>query len=159
MNVATLAYHFGDKDGLYRTVVQRLHEELASAWPELPPGTPPEGVLRAVLVTAWSFCREHREHNRLLLRHVLDAGALPAVVVESWSERLISRAAGLVGALRPDWPEPRRRLMVSAVQHLLVRWSLEDPDQLRALLGGPDDVDGAVIDFVEHLVRSQISSR
>lgn len=156
VNVATLAYHFSDKDGLYRAVVQRLHEDLAAEFPSLPAARSPDEVLRAVLEAAWAFCLAHREHNRLLLRHVLDAGALPEVVVESWSEPLMARAVAVVALFRPDWSEARRRLLVNSVQHLLVRWSLEDPDQFRALLGGIDDLDGAIVDFAEGLVRAQL---
>lgn len=159
VNVATLAYHFDDKDGLYRAVVQRLHQDLSEAFPSLPQGSDPSTLLRSVIAGAWAFSLAHREHNRLLLRHVLDSGALPEVVVESWSEPLISRAVAVIAMFRPEWPAWRARLLVSSVQHLLVRWSVEDPDQLHALLGRPDDVDAAVVAFTEDLVRGQLGLR
>lgn len=156
VNVATLAYHFSDKEGLYTTVVQRLHEDLAEAFPKTPPAGNPDELLRWYLQATWDFCVEHREHNRLLLRHVLDRGALPDVVIENWSDDLMERATQVLSMFRPDWPETRIRLLVTAVQHLLVRYSLEHPAQFDRIHANPEDRDTAIVDFMELMVRSML---
>jgi len=137
VNVATLAYHFADKEGLYDCVVQRLHEDLAAAFPSEPPRGTPEEVLRGYVAAAWAFTVQHRQHVRLLLRHVLDHGAQPAVVLDEWSDRLLGRADALLALFRPEWPPHRRRLLVLSLMHLTVRLVLEDPGQLARMSGIP----------------------
>ncbi len=194
VNVATLAYHFGDKDGLYTTVVQRMHEDLEAAFPSAEAivadlvgsegGLTIDRILRRMIEEGWAFCVSHREHNRLLLRHVLDAGALPDIVIENWTNPLMDRAVGALQLARPDLPAARIRLLVSAIQHLMVRWVLEDPAQWGVIVGMPpespdvagdsdgDAADGvdvesrqaearermgtAVVDFLERVARAEL---
>ena len=156
VNVATLAYHFEDKEGLYKTVVQRLHEDLNTSFPTTPPPGDPDTLLRWYLEMAWQFCVDHREHQRVLLRHVLDRGMLPEVVLENWTESLMSRAVMVLRVFRPDLPEHRLRLLISSVQHLLVRFVLEDAQQFEALVGSDVDKATLVVDFLEDLVRSHL---
>lgn len=42
VNVATLAYYFEGKEGLYLTVLQRLHEDLVSFLPSAMPALGPD---------------------------------------------------------------------------------------------------------------------
>jgi AcrR family transcriptional regulator len=175
VNVATLAYHFGDKDGLYTTVVQRLHEDLTAAFPSPeailqavlePDGTlRTDSVVRRLIEVGWAFCLEHRQHNRLLLRHVLDAGALPEVVVSNWSRALMDRVVDALRLARPELTPERIRTVVSGVQHLLVRWSLEDPAQFAVILGldgegaespSDEEMGRVVVDFLERVARSEL---
>lgn len=156
VNVATLAYHFNDKEGLYATVVQRLHEDLAASFPNEPPAGNPDELLRWYLEAAWDFSVAHREHNRLLLRHVLDRGALPEVIIENWSDQLMSRAVQVLAMFRPDWDETQTRLLVTSVQHLLVRYALEDPTQFAFIHANPEDINSAVVDFLEAMTRSML---
>jgi AcrR family transcriptional regulator len=138
VNVATLAYHFTDKEGLYDTVVQRVHVDLSGELP-LPPLGTPRDLLRFWVHTGYRFARSHREHIQLLLRHVLDHGSLPQIVLDRWSEPLLSRAEKIVAAFRPDLPRHRHRLLVMSLQHLTVRLVLEDPRQLSQMSGIPED--------------------
>jgi AcrR family transcriptional regulator len=157
VNVATLAYHFEDKEGLYETVVQRLHEDLAAGFPSSPPTGPPDEVLRAWVALGWAFARSHRDHIRLLIRHLLDHGALPEIVVERWSERLLSRADAIIAALRPTWPATRRRMLVLSIMHLTVRLVLEDPKQLSVMSGVPvDRLEDEVVDWIASLALREL---
>lgn len=157
VNVATLAYHYSDKEGLYDCVVQRLHEDLAAAFPSALPGGTAEEVVRGVVRVAWTFAVEHRQHVRLLVRHVLDHGAQPAVVAEQWSEQLMARADALLAAFRPEWTSTRRRLLVVSVMHLTVRLVLEDPAQLARMIGVAEDrLEDEVVAWLGDLVVREL---
>ncbi|MEQ1500817.1 MAG: TetR family transcriptional regulator [Myxococcota bacterium] len=156
VNVATLAYHFQDKEGLYDTVVQRLHADLAG-FPTSPTAAPPADALRWYIGEAWAFARAHRQHLRLLLRHVLDHGAQPQVVLDRWSEPLLVRADALLAPFRPDWPPARRRMLVLSLMHLTVRLVLEDPRQLSLMSGIPEDaIEREVVDWLAGLAGREL---
>jgi AcrR family transcriptional regulator len=156
VNVATLAYHFTDKEGLYDTVVQGVHRHLSAELPEPPPGGPRE-ILRFWIAVGYRFVHGHREHVQLLLRHVLDHGSLPQIVLDRWTEPLLARAESIVGAFRPDLPRHRHRLLVLSLQHLMVRLMLEDPRQLSQMIGIPEDrLDEELIDWLTTLAAHEL---
>lgn len=157
VNVATLAYHFVDKEGLYETVVQRLHVDLAAGFPDRGPVGRPEDVMGWWMRAAWEFARAHRQHLRLLVRHLLDHGAQPQVVMDRWSEPLLERAEAIVAAFRPEWPPHRRRLLVLSLMHLTVRLVLEDPDQLARMSGVPvERIEDEVVDWLTSMALREL---
>ena len=157
VNVATLAYYFEGKEGLYMTVLERLYSDLMSF---LPSETPPIGseTVTWLATKAWSFCQDHREHIRLVLRHVLDQGLHDEVVVGSYSEPIIGRLEVILRGFRPDWTSVRARMYIFGTMHMLVRFALEDRTQLSRMLGGPEDLDEAVVSFFEDFLRTQLKS-
>lgn len=157
VNVATLAYHFSDKEGLYDTIVQRLHTELAEGFPSDPPAGTPAEVLRWWTRAGWTFVNDHRDHVRLLVRHLLDHGALPEVVLDRWSEQLLVRADAIVAVFRPDWPSSRRRLLVLSMMHLVVRLAIEDRGQLSAMTGIPQDrLEEEIVDWLASMLAREL---
>ncbi len=157
VNVATLAYHFTDKQGLYDTVITRLHRDLAVHAPTSLQGNTPAELVDDLIATAWVFCCAHRNHIRMTVRHVLDRGQLPDVVLNNWTERLFGSLDPVLGAFRPSWSITERRLLAISTMHQMVRLSFEDRDQLAQMIHLQDgDLDEAVVSFIQGQVRRSL---
>jgi AcrR family transcriptional regulator len=155
VNVATLAYHFRDKQGLYDEVVQRLHHDLAADLARAGRSSADGDPVARWLRDGWRFCRAHRDHLRLLLRHLLDTGAQATVVIDRWSEPLLQVAEAQVATLHPDWTQARRRLLVLSMMHLTVRLSLEHPPQLaRMATVAEAALEDEIVAWLAHLARA-----
>jgi len=157
VNVATLAYHFDDKDGLYLTVVQRLHEDLLADFPSVQVGSSPSATVESIVRAGYAFVFAHRQHIRLLMRNVLDEGAHRDVVMERWTDPLMQRAEALIAAFRPEWSAPERRLLVVTMMHTAARIAVEDPVQHARLVGvGVDEVEAHTIRWLVRLAQREL---
>lgn len=156
VNVATLAYHFDDKEGLYRACIERLYEDLSrlAVQPAEPTGDPLEAFVRA----AWQFVSGHRTHVRLLHRHLLDRGHHHEAFRSRWMVPLMQASEPFFAALRPDLDGTARRLILFTSMHLLVRFVLDDPADLADSLQLPEEeVDARMVTWLAHLVRAQLA--
>jgi len=138
VNVATLAYHFGGKAGLYLAAIDHLYEQLRDVQPDLAAagGTPAERV-ETLLRLAFRFARAHQTKIRLLLRHVLEQGSLPSRVRDEWISELLERVEGMwVGLGLP--PDPAWKLKLLTLNHLVSRYAISEPPDLAPFVAGSE---------------------
>lgn len=157
VNVATIAWHFKDKQGLYETLVRVLYDRLGElrANPEDFDGDPIEAIIRR----AWRFMVANERYVRLLHRHLLDQGEHTHIAMSQANDGHMLRADELFAVLWPDRPKRDHRLMVFTVLHLLVRLSLESPSQFSKLYATDEDREQVVVRWVSELVRSVLGVR
>jgi AcrR family transcriptional regulator len=136
-NIAMIAYHFGDKEGLYAAVLHATHDRLLAI--ELPSPLPrgPEQRIRALVSSAYAFGRSHRGEVRLLMRHVIEHGSLPDAVRSEGTARLFQKVTELTEAL--DLPGlANKRLELMSLNHLITRYILSDLADVSMLVGAED---------------------
>lgn len=134
-NIGTIAYHFGGKEGLYNAALARMYERVLEVQLPADLGDRPEVRIRTVMATVWSFCLRERPAVRLLLRHVLERGSLPAVVRDQWATKTLTRALEIQTALGiSDLAD--RRLALLSLNHLLARYTVSSAADLTPYVDG-----------------------
>lgn len=153
VNVATIAWHFGDKHGLYSEVVRRIYQTLGDLRVEgleLEEGDP----LRASVRLCWRFVREHDLQIRLLHRHLLDQGAHTDVGMEAVGDGLLQRLDDWMAILKPDATRTELRLVALTLMHLLVRFSLEPAEQFGRLYATEEPPEEVITTWLTRVARN-----
>lgn len=141
VNIGTLAYHFGNKQGLYHAVIDQVYIHILACLSVRPEGTSSAELVRSVASAVYRKGLEHRDGIRLLLRHVMAEGTVPAHVQEKWSPHVMNAVAELLDRLKlPEGPD--HRLALLSINHLIARYVVSEPDDLLPF------VDGKTVDVV-----------
>ena len=134
-NVAAVNYHFGDKTGLYREIVQRAIErvrETNDAARAAGAGLPAEERLRKYISVA--LCRSTGAHGsigwipRLINRELIDpTPAVDALLEQAFRPRVDDLSAMVAEILQCDRDDPRVSQSVASIH---VQWMLFVPNPI-----------------------------
>jgi AcrR family transcriptional regulator len=145
VNIGTLAYHFGNKEGLYHAVIDQVYTHILACLSVKPEGNSSAELVRSVTAAVYRKGLEHRDGIRLLLRHVMAEGSVPAHVQAKWSPHVMTAVAALLSELNlPEGPD--HRLALLSINHLIARYVVSDPRDIQPFAEG-DPID-AVADHI-----------
>ncbi|MBA2320529.1 MAG: TetR family transcriptional regulator [Deltaproteobacteria bacterium] len=146
-NIATIAYHFGGKEGLYRAVLERMYAQMLTVELPSPLDADPRARIRQVVGRVWAFALEHELEIRLLLRQMLDRDALRSEVGTRWTPEATAAGLRLLAALDlPPRPPRETFLSMLTLNHLIARYAVTPAEDRRDLLGA--NADAAIADHL-----------
>ena len=140
VSVATVAFHFKDKDGLWDECVDAMYAEIAAQAgvirDALAGGGSDQAKLRRAMEAVYATALEHRPAIRLLLRSVLETGEIGRRRREQALLPLLDLAASVLHA-RTGRPAGEIRLAVQSLIFLVGRYAVGAPAEIAAAVGVP----------------------
>lgn len=133
VNIATLSYHFGNKQGVYEAAVDHVYAEIRDEAAKLAPQIA-HAPLREQIAAVVDFARERRAGVRLLTREVLDHGRMTEATEQAHFLPNLARQSQLLSEV-VGVPVTRARALLVSGGFLISRFSIQDDDSLREALG------------------------
>lgn len=135
VTAATLPYHFADKQGLWDAVIESFYKELFAFAATLKP----DEDLSAALPRFYDWAVAHRNGIRVIIRNVIETGALDHQVREVRMGAAFDLVSQQV-VKRYRTTERAARDATVAVTHLITRFITNSPeDNRRAFKAGSDE--------------------
>jgi AcrR family transcriptional regulator len=108
-NIASVNYHFGDKEQLYVEAVKAAHCGRVLSPPDWPPGTLPADKLRHFIRTMLENILDPGRpawHARLMMREMAEPTAACAAVVDAFIRPMAVHLMEMVGEILPPGTNP-----------------------------------------------------
>lgn len=140
VTAATLPYHFRDKQGLWDAVIAEFYKDLLEFGRELiadnaaSPERTASAEIAAALAKVYDWAEEHRNGIRVIIRNVIETGALDRQVREErmgMALALVSKAV----ASRYGVDDRQARDAAIGVTHLITRFVTNSPDDNTSAFG------------------------
>lgn len=138
VSLATVHHYFGSKNELYRAEVDHAYRQLEALRDEIARSISldrpiEEEIARAVRASSRFAC-DHRPAVRLVMRTVIDTEELPEERKSGLLLPFLDEGTELLSRF-VDEPRERIRLLLHAVNHLVVRYALTAPRELAVVVG------------------------
>ena len=134
VNVAQISNYFGGKEKLYNHCIAAMYAEIAELQHELLPvmghSTTIQGAVELGIRKGFQLGRLHRDSIRMVMRHILDAGELPAQDFETIQSPFLEDVPHLL-APASTLPKEDLRWALQSLVFLIVRASLSSDEELR----------------------------
>ena len=158
VNIGTLSYHFGSKQGVYEAAVALAYQRIESHAQALAPALLTNGDFRSQVAALVDFSRDHRQSARLLLREILDFGSLRPGTEAGHFLPNVESYAKLIGERFGLEARGARSLLVGCA-FLLSRFVIQSDASLALALDVLEtEVRDTIVDLVHRFAASQLSA-
>jgi AcrR family transcriptional regulator len=156
VNLASVKYYFGDKEGLYIATVKHAHQCNAAVEleTEFPHAASPREQLRAFIsIVAHRMCAPARPSAmKLMMREMADPGKAAHIVVQEFIQPMAFALRGILRQLLPDMPEPKLLMTGFSIIGQILYYRQNRP--ISELIFGKESVDALSPAMVaEHVTR------
>lgn len=158
VSMSTVLHHFGSKQGLFDACVEAMFERLGEhrdAMLELAQtSSEAREAADQVVRQCFRFARSHARLLRVISCETVTTGRLPEGVRERVVLPILDNATTMVSGM-VGRPPVEARMVVMSICHIITRFVLTDPQELRRVLAiESNGGDEAVYDLVEdHVAR------
>jgi AcrR family transcriptional regulator len=158
VNIATLNYHFGSKEGVYRATMEWVYERISVRAEQAAPAIlvlP----MRDALGVVFDVARAEQTGIRMVLREVLDLGHLRESTAREHVIPSLERHVPLLSVTLGITAERARRLLVT-LSFLIARFAIQDDASLAAAFGVQDApaLREAIVESLHLTTRSFLES-
>ena len=151
VNIGTLAYHFGNKQGVYEAILDQIYAAILRELSVEPNGHTTAERVRNVVTNLYRMGVSRRNSVRILLRHVMTEGELPTHVQNQWSPLIIEAASTLFEKLGLSNNDDHRMALLS-INHLIARYAVSEPQTMTPFTDG-DPVESTAAHIGEVAVK------
>ena len=158
VNAALVSHHFGGKDNLYAACVASMYEEIDGLRAELLVALTGDSLtetIRRAVSRGFHYSRLHSGAVKLVMRHVLDTGEVPAERRDELLNPFLHAAATALSD-RTGRSVDEVRLVIQTILFLMSRYAITSVAEL-ALVSGlpPDEPEALVLRHVEENLAKQ----